>query len=247
MKQFTSFWQEYGSGLLDTLEAFIKAVRTERTVNDAPSSNFERFTGVYKDAPGFLAPERLRMPSLISASSTLEQHNRADWQNVSMDIRHFAAKLVEAFRKQGIPLYVHSAFRTKDEQNALLEAGRSKAQFPRAAHCQGAAVDIVHSKYHWELSPQEWQLIGKIGKQVAAQMGLSLNWGGDWAFYDPAHWELSDWKTNITIPDVGRPVRYTPRAILTGDTSSNASAFFHPVLNRICYPVSVPPSLATVF
>lgn len=215
MKQLTRFWQDYGNGLLDTLEAFTKAARIERAAVDAPSTAAERFLSVYVDPPQFSAPERLRAPSLLTATSTLKQHERADWQNTHSDIMLFAAKMVEAFRRQGIPLYVHSAFRTKSEQDELFKNKRSNATYPRAPHCQGVAVDIVHSKYHWDMSPDEWKLVGKIGKQVAAQMMIPITWGGDFkSLYDPAHWELHDWKTNIFIPVLGEPVRLTPRGIL---------------------------------
>ena len=61
-------------------------------------------------------------------------------------------------------------------------------------------------------------MIGGVGKEVARKMGLRVTWGGDFkSLYDPAHWELTDWRT-VRKPDpVGdRPVRYAAHYIAHG-------------------------------
>ena len=43
----------------------------------------------------------------------------------------------------------------------------------------------------------QWKLLAHIGKEVIAQKGLAISsmaWGGDWTFYDPAHWQIENWK-----------------------------------------------------
>lgn len=187
--------------------------------DDPPSTSAERFFGTLTDGPIFEAPERLRAPSLFTSEAGLRQHDRADWQHVDPRLQLFAARMIEAFRKRGIPLYVHWAFRTKDQQDALKAQGVSNALYPFAPHCLGCAVDIVHSRYHWELTKDEWAMLGKVGQQVADRMGLKVKWGGSWNFYDPAHWELSDWRTDwgakyTRVKHIGEPVRLTPRGIL---------------------------------
>lgn len=76
--------------------------------------------------------------------------------------------------------------------------GLSKAKAGQSAHNHGFAVDIVHGTKAWELTRKQWDLVGHIGKEVAASMGIHVEWGGDWSFYDPAHWELANWR------DIGR-------------------------------------------
>jgi len=83
-------------------------------------------------------------------------------------------------------------------------------------------VDIVHGVFAWELTPQEWQLLGKIGKQVAWRLNQALpkerqffvDWGGDWKFYDPAHWEIRGWQADVRKLPVLDPVRKTPRKLM---------------------------------
>lgn len=168
------------------------------------------------DAKGWRALKRLTVPQhFFTEDIYLRQSERADWQTVNPQIKYFAAKLVEVLRKQGIPFFVHSAFRTKDEQDRLVLHGRSKAAWPRAPHAQGEAVDLVHSRYAWELTRDEWAMIGKIGKELAHRLGLEVVWGGDWSFYDPAHWEIRDWRQRIKDEIVhGEPIRKSPRKIL---------------------------------
>lgn len=77
----------------------------------------------------------------------------------------------------------------------LFRKGNSKAKWGSSPHNCGMAVDLVHGVYAWEIPKLCWSMLGHIGKEVAAQQGVKITWGGDWDFYDPAHWELSDWKS----------------------------------------------------
>lgn len=209
----TTFWQRLVRGELRSPRAFFAALREQRA--EAEALPPDRFFGVPDDPAHFAAFQRLRVgDAYFTIDAYLRQHNRADWQHVDPRMRLFAARLLEALRKRGIPFYVHGAFRTRSEQNAAFSAGRSKMRWPFAAHCQGAAVDIVSAQFHWDLSRQEWSAVGNIGKQIAASMSLPLVWGGDWSFYDPAHWELPDWRSSVQELEAGEPVRLTPRGIL---------------------------------
>ncbi|AYP28804.1 MAG: putative endolysin [Microviridae sp.] len=178
------------------------------------TTQFDRFLGNYKldNKP---PDQRLAAPkSHFTSDGYLRSQHRADFQQVPTRLRVFAARLIEAGRSYSIPLYAHSAFRTRAEQDQMVARGVSKAHWPRAAHCQGAAVDIVHGFYHWDMTPDEWRFMGKLGKDIAAKMRLPIVWGGDWSFYDPAHWELADWRDNIRATEGGTPIRLTARKIL---------------------------------
>lgn len=227
----TEFWRRYSAGALTTLADFKEAVRLQRLTNDATNTTFERtFTKMDLGPFNYAAPARLAFPSHFNSPADLRQRERADWQHVDLDVKIFAAQLIEAFRKMNIPLWVHAAFRTKHEQDVAVAQGRSKAKWPRAPHAQGKAVDIVHGKFAWDLTPQEWLLIGKVGKDVLARINrqrlvkdrFNMEWGGDWRRgtndiigWDPAHWEKTDWRDNVRPFMAGDPVRLSPRKILS--------------------------------
>lgn len=212
-KKLTNFWQRYTSGELTSLCDFKNAVAEQKQAEQSDSTSADRFTGAISDVAAHKGLDRLRAKHFLTSETMLRYHDRADWQQTQKDIRRFAAGYVEAARKYNVPLYVHSAFRTQADQNYLYKKGRSKAQYPRAAHCQGAAVDIVHGLYHWDLTHGEWERLGMLGHDVARKLSIDITWGGNWSFYDPAHWELTGWKNHIRNPPVGEPVRYTPRTL----------------------------------
>jgi hypothetical protein len=216
MAILNDFWQKYFAGKLTNPCSFLSKLRQQRAQDTAIPGTADRFiNGAPPDELRFTAPERLRVgPAFMTSDRYLRYHNRADWQQTDPRIQLFAARLIETFRKRQIPLYVHAAFRTKEVQQEKFKQGHSKVQWPRASHCQGKSVDIVHAGYHWDMSKDEWALIGKVGKELAHRLGLEVTWGGDWSFYDPAHWELSDWREDIRpLRDQGK-VERTPRAIL---------------------------------
>lgn len=198
---------------------FFAAVNAARRANDPKDTIMERITDLKIEGA---IPDRLKWPSHFSSDAELRNRRRADWQQVDPRIAEFAFRFMAVMAKEGVPFFVHSAYRTREQQNALVQKGASKTPWPRAAHCQGAAVDIVHSRYAWLLNPPEWDWIGIVGKQVHAQMMKQLpadqrwqiTWGGDWkSFYDPAHWEIADWRGNVRIPVEAAPVifDYSPK------------------------------------
>lgn len=209
------FFRDLFAGKLTNPWDFMAALRGQRAVNQSAPETGDRFINDPVDSLRFNAPQRLQVgPDYMTSDRYLRQHTRADWQQVDPRIELFAAKFIETFRKRQIPLYTHTAFRTKEVQSEMVAKGTSKAVWPRASHPNGKAVDIVHAAYHWNLTPDEWKLFGKIGKELAHKMAIDVTWGGDWSFYDPAHWELSDWRDDIRkLPTLDK-VEQTPRGIL---------------------------------
>lgn len=183
-----------------------------------------RFFGPPDDIPGVWdAPERLKAPNFLTSTGHISQWDRADWAHVDPRLMYWAALFIEAARKRGIPLYVHCALRDRDTQDAHFNKGTSKVRYPNSAHNIGEAVDIVHGLFHWEMSRSEWSLLGVLGKlaldrvnaQLPKERKLALTWGGDWkSFWDPAHWEIADYKARRRILPPVEPVRMTPRYIL---------------------------------
>ena len=80
--------------------------------------------------------------------------------------------------------------RSKSRQVQLVKAGASQTMNSR--HLTGHAVDlgaIVSGSVRWD-----WPLYHKIAaavKQAAAELGVPLEWGGDWRkFKDGPHFQL---------------------------------------------------------
>lgn len=214
-KQPIPYVARYLAGRFGSAADFLSGLANAREASYKVPSQADLFLNGRLPYPAATVQKRLQAGIAFHTSEAmLRRHEMANWQNTDSDIRRFAAYFVEILRKQGAPFYVHSAFRTQDEQQRLLIAGRSKANWPRAPHCQGAAVDIVHGAYHWELRPDEWARLGTIGKRLAADLNIDITWGGDWRFYDPAHWELTHWRNSIRNTFTGEPLRMTPRALL---------------------------------
>jgi hypothetical protein len=139
-----------------------------------------------------------------------DQQGRADRTGARPELVEFERKLVKRAFKLGIPLFAHAFVRTGDDQNRLYVKGVTKARAGESPHNFGAAVDLIHGTKAWDLTRKQWAIIGHLGKEVAAAVRVNLppsddpgaprtgplriTWGGDWEFYDPAHWELTDWR-----------------------------------------------------
>jgi len=126
-----------------------------------------------------------------------EQQMRADRTAAHPDILEFEKKFVTKCYKLKIPVFAHCVMRDKHTQNELFVKGHSKAVYGKSAHNYGFAVDIIHSTKAWNLDRLAWSELGHIGKELAIQAGIKIEWGGDWKFYDPAHWEIKNWKQFI--------------------------------------------------
>lgn len=215
----TKWWQDYVAGGLRTPQGIHAASRAER-----PDKIEDRFTTDPVDHAQWDVPQRLAARAFLASESYARQGNRADWQQVDPRMRQWAARLCLAAKAMDIPLYVHSAFRTKEQQDALLSRGVTKVGYPRSAHNIGEAVDIVHGVYHWDLTPLEWTFLHHLGQDVLRKLNsklpkdkrLYLNWGGDDKTpqdkfrWDPAHWEILDYRDRIRrLPELV-PVHMSP-------------------------------------
>jgi len=213
------WWQDYVAGRLTTPQSIIRASRREN-----PDKSEDRFTSEPMDHDHWDVPDRLRAPAFLTSETYARQGMRADWQQVNPQLRLWAAKVCIRAKDIGIPLYIHSAFRTKDEQETLLKRGVTKVGYPLSAHNIGEAVDIVHGIYHWEMTPLEWSYVHYLGRDELRKLNallpkskrLSLNWGGDDGTpqdkfrWDPAHWEILDYRDRIAQLVERAPVHMTP-------------------------------------
>jgi hypothetical protein len=215
------WWQKYVGGELRSPSAIVQAARAE---NPDFARASDRFFGVPDDdGKGFDTPTRLVAPSIFWAAGYLDNAMRADWAQVDPRLMRWAALFQEYARKRGVPLYVHSALRDEATQNALAASGRSKAVYPLSPHNIGEAVDIVHGVFHWDLTPAEWKWLHVIGRLALDRVNstlkrddkLQLVWGGTFeTLYDPAHWEIKDFRQRRRKLAPSTPVHMMPRAIL---------------------------------
>lgn len=133
-----------------------------------------------------------------------DQQRRADQEAAHPDIVEFSRLLVGRMKSLGVPMFPHCLWRDLEAQETAFKLGHSKARYGDSPHNFGCAVDIIHSRHLWDLSPRQWLLIGHVGKELAAAKGFKLVWGGDWKRYpdaqigwDPAHWQLADWRERL--------------------------------------------------
>lgn len=150
------------------------------------------------------AREYLRNPEFIATPRWTDQKSRADRRGAQSDILDFERSLIAKLKSIGIPMFAHCVMRDPVEQNRLLRDGFSKAGAGQSPHQYGYAVDIIHSTLPWDIHLEDhefarkcWALIGELGKEVSQTIGVPVDWGGDWKFYDPAHWELKDWENSL--------------------------------------------------
>lgn len=188
----------------------------------ADAERHSRFFGPPPESKRFQAPERLAAPAFMKTTPYLVQWDKADWQFTDIRLMRWAAVFIELARERNVPLYVHCAYRSRAEQGKLVAAGRSKAAWPKSAHNIGEAVDIVHGVFHWEMTRDEWRWLHVLGQEALRRVNaelpkdrkLKLTWGGSWRFYDPAHWEIEDYRARTREVREGPAIRWTPRAIL---------------------------------
>lgn len=92
-----------------------------------------------------------------------------------------------------IDFTVTEGLRTVERQKQLLAAGASQTM--KSRHITGHAVDLaalVDGEVRWD-----WPLYAKIAKAMkdaAAELGVAIEWGGDWkSLKDGPHFQLT-WK-----------------------------------------------------
>ena len=154
--------------------------------------------------------KRLAVPrQWFNTEAALAQYERADWRNVQRDLVKFSCCFIEEMRSIGVPFFVVDAWRSPEAQREKVAEGVSRAMPFQAPHVHGAAVDIIHGRYAWSLSEAEWKWVGAKGKAVASKIHLPIEWGGDWSFYDPAHWEVPF--SEGSPPDPGGELRVSSR------------------------------------
>lgn len=137
----------------------------------------------------------IRNPDFCRSYKFLEQQMRADRVGAHPDIIEFEKALIAKLRKIGLPMFAHCVMRGQDEQTRAYVSGASRAKWGESPHNFGFAVDIIHGIRAWSIPRMAWEVVGHSGKEVSVAKGIPIVWGGDWAkLWDPAHWELKNWR-----------------------------------------------------
>ena len=81
--------------------------------------------------------------------------------------------------------------RTQDLQQKAFNEGKSRAMWPMSKHNKhpSRAVDVAPYPIDWDDKERFYRLAGLV-QGIAHQMGIEINWGGDWSFFDGPHFEL---------------------------------------------------------
>ena len=141
----------------------------------------------------------------LKRKEVIQKQTETQYEGVHPEIVAFWKAMLQACKARNIPVLAFEMLRDEARQNELHAQGRSKAKGGNSPHQYGCAVDVVHATRYWQLSKKEWDIIGSIGKEVARRRNIKLDWGGDWDFYDPAHWQLRNWRIRKDEPKIGRP------------------------------------------
>lgn len=132
----------------------------------------------------------------VKSRKLQEQRMRAVRAGADERILAFTDLMYARMDRIGIPVFATEIMRSAERQEQLFLDGFSKVRVD-GKHTRGLAVDIVHSIYAWDMSTEEWSFFGAVGKELAIQRGIRINWGGndgpgDRFNWDPAHWELKE-------------------------------------------------------
>jgi hypothetical protein len=130
----------------------------------------------------------------IQQRTIRDRIDAVDYETLPPPIVIFMRALRAEMEIYKIPMVYMETWRTAGRQSELLTQGRSRAAPWQSPHQYGLAFDFVSAVRGWNLHPREWAVIGQIGKEVARKRKIPMEWGGDWDFYDPAHWQLKGWR-----------------------------------------------------
>lgn len=138
--------------------------------------------------------------SFLLSRNYQEQQWRAERKGAHPNILIFEKLFVRRMAKvHNVPVFAHNMIRDLAHQQRLYDQGVSKATPGKSPHQYGCAVDIVHGIKAWDLTEQQWRVMGHVGHELAAQLGIKVVWGGndgpgDKFAWDPAHWQLANWR-----------------------------------------------------
>lgn len=105
----------------------------------------------------------------------------------------------QVIKEKDCTILQYGGFRGKKIQNRLVEKGMSKTKYPTSKHNNifgtkpySLAVDVGPWPLDWN-DIEDFKELGKIILNKASELGIKLNWGGNWkSFKDYPHYELDE-------------------------------------------------------
>lgn len=102
-------------------------------------------------------------------------------------------ELVRLFNAVGadIPILVICGHRGRVEQHQAFVDGKSKLDWPSSRHntYPSQAVDVAPLPLRWD-DTAAFDRFAVVVKAKARQLGIAVEWGGDWKMRDLVHWQL---------------------------------------------------------
>ena len=130
----------------------------------------------------------------------------------SLQRREFLCKDLKRLVDAVIKVYDFSIIEThrdRTEQERCYNTGISKAHFGESAHNYNPsfAMDVypypvprkqINGVVQIDSNSSEWNKMGQIFKDMAENLGIELEWGGDWKkLVDKPHFQIKGWKTKV--------------------------------------------------
>ena len=117
----------------------------------------------------------------------LDEKSKERLAGVKPDLQKVINKAAELSEVQ---FRVIEGLRTLERQKYLLKKGATRTL--RSRHITGHAVDIapyINGQISWDW--KYYNPLSKVVKKAAAEVGIPIEWGGDWkTFKDGPHWQL---------------------------------------------------------
>jgi len=109
-------------------------------------------------------------------------------QNLSGVHPDLVSVVEKAIKITKVDFTVIEGVRNINRQRQLVKSGASQTMNSR--HLTGHAVDIAPWPISWDW--EDFYPIADAMKEAAKELGIDLEWGGDWkSFKDGPHWQLS--------------------------------------------------------
>lgn len=124
------------------------------------------------------AVEWLRNRLYLRTERYQSQQWAADTSGLDPDVFEFVVAFRRFMERLGIPTHADVAFVSRADQSRLYVLGKSPDLPANCAYCTGRAFSLVHSVRGRGLPSVAWEVFHHAGCEVAAKLGLGVQWGG---------------------------------------------------------------------